>query len=181
MLDAAEEPVWPAIDDFQRGAIRLAARGRGLVVRDIKVETMQDVESRLLGTWRLVSLRREHAASGEEIPDHPRNGFITFAPGRRMMTILVWTDRTAPADEVPTDAERIALHKSLISFAGDYEIFPDRLEFTVDVSWNESWTGSRQVRFCRFEANRMMLTTEPHRSATDGVNSVFRQVWEKMD
>jgi hypothetical protein len=138
------------------------------------------VESDLLGTWKLVSLRREHAATGEEMPDHPRKGFITFAPGHRMMTILVWADRTAPADDVPTDVERIALHKSVIAFAGDYTIFPDRLVFRVDVSWNESWTGSEQVRFCQFEGNRMMLTTEPHRSSTDGIESVFKQVWEKM-
>jgi hypothetical protein len=137
-------------------------------------------ESDLLGTWKLVSLRRRHAPTGEEIADHPRTGFITFAPGARMMTILVWADRAAPAGEIPTDMERIALHKSVIAFAGDYRIHPDRLVFNVDVSWNESWTGSQQVRFCRIDGDRMTLTTEPHRSSTDGIDSVFTQVWEKL-
>jgi hypothetical protein len=77
------------------------------------------------------------------------------------------------------DAERIALHWSLISFAGRYTIHPDRLVFDVEISWNQSWTGSQQVRFCRFDGNRMTLTTEPHRANTDGRDSVFIQAWEK--
>lgn len=139
------------------------------------------MESDLLGTWRLLSLQRRDAATGEQIRDHPRKGFITFSPGRRVMTILVWADRAAPVDEVPTDLERIALHKSVIAFAGDYAMHPDRLVFDVDVSWNESWTGSQQVRFCRLAGgDRMTLTTEPHRSAVDGIDSVFIQEWEKL-
>jgi Lipocalin-like domain len=137
-------------------------------------------EQQLIGTWKLVGLTRTLVATGEQIPDHPRKGFITFAPDHRMMTILVWADRAAPAGEIPTDRERIALHRSLISFAGTYRIMPDRLIFHVDISWNEAWTGSEQLRFCTFAGNRMTLVTEPHRSATDGEESVFTQVWEKM-
>jgi hypothetical protein len=134
----------------------------------------------LLGTWTLVALTRTLVATGKDVPDHPRRGYITFAPGGRMMTILVWADRDAPAGEVPTDIERIALHKSVIAFAGTYTIHPDRLVFDVDISWNESWTGSEQVRFCSLAGNRMTLRTEPHKSATDGEDSVFTQTWEKM-
>ena len=137
-------------------------------------------DSHLLGTWKLVGLTRRLVATGAEIPDHPREGFITFAPGGRMMTILVWADRAQPIGEVPTDAERIALHKSLISFAGTFTVRPDRLVFDVEVSWNGVWTGSEQVRFCTFAGNRMTLVTEPHKSATDGEESVFTQVWEKL-
>lgn len=137
-------------------------------------------EDDLLGTWKLVGLRRQDAATGEPIPDHPRQGFISFSPGGRMMTILIWSDRAHPADEVPSDAERIALHKSLISFAGRYVIHPDRLVFDVEISWNESWTGSHQVRFCKLDGKLMTLTTEPHRANTDGRDSVFVQTWEKV-
>ena len=137
-------------------------------------------EQDLLGTWHLVGLTRTLVATGKEIPDHPRKGFITFAPGGRRMTILVWADRDAPTGEVPTDRERIALHKSVIAFAGTYTIAPDRLVFDVDISWNEVWTGSEQVRFCIFDGDRMTLRTEPHKSATDGEESVFTQVWKKM-
>jgi hypothetical protein len=63
-------------------------------------------EKELLGTWKLIGLTRMLVATGEEVPDHPRQGFMTFAPGGRMMTILVWADRAAPAGEAPTDRER---------------------------------------------------------------------------
>jgi hypothetical protein len=134
----------------------------------------------LIGTWRLVALERRLSPSGEAIPDHPRQGYLTFSPGRRMMTILVWADRQAPAGEVPTDAERIHLHKSVIAFAGRYSIQPDRLVFHIDTSWNESWTGHDHTRFPTLDGNRLTLSTDPHRSAVDGRESTYRQVWEKL-
>lgn len=138
------------------------------------------IEERLLGTWKLVSLRRELTATGEEIPDHPRSGFLTFAPGGRVSTILVWQDRLQPAGEVPTDVERAALHKSLIAFAGTYRVTPEAIVMHVELSWNGVWTGTEQVRFHTLDGHRMTLRTEPHVSATDGRDSVYTQVWEKV-
>jgi hypothetical protein len=138
------------------------------------------IEQQLLGTWRLVSLRRELVATGRDIPDPPRQGLITFAPGGRMMTMLVWTDRPGPAGDVPSDDERAALHRSLIAFAGSYTVEADRLVFHVEMSWNELWTGHEQVRVFALDGERLTLRTEPHKSALDGRESVYVQVWEKI-
>jgi hypothetical protein len=138
------------------------------------------IEQQLLGTWRLVSLRRELVATGQAIADPPRHGLITFAPGGRMMTMLVWTDRPMPAGDVPTDEERAALHRSLIAFAGHFVVDRDRLVFHVEISWNELWTGHEQVRSFVLDGGRLTLRTEPHKSALDGRDSVYIQVWEKL-
>lgn len=138
-------------------------------------------EDRLIGTWRLVSLRRELSPAGAAAPDHPREGILTFSRGRRVISILVWADRSQPADEVPTDAERVALHKSVIAYAGSYTIEADRLVFHIDISWNQSWTGTDHVRLTAWDGARLVLRTLPHRSAADGIESVFTQVWEKLE
>ena len=103
-----------------------------------------------------------------------------FGPANRMTTMLVAKDRQAPAAEVPTDLERIALHKSLIAFAGRYSIEPGRIVIHVEISWNEAWSGTEQIRFYALHGDRMTLRTEPHRSATDGQESVYIQEWEKI-
>ena len=96
------------------------------------------------------------------------------------MSILVPKDRKKPAADVPTDLERIALHKSLIAFAGHYAIEPGRIVIQVEISWNEAWSGTGQIRFYALDSDRMTLRTEPHRSATDGYDSVYIQEWEKI-
>src|SRR5215217_4791888 len=99
---------------------------------------------------------------------------------KRVMSILVPKDRKKPAADVPTDLERIALHKSLIAFAGHYAIEPGRIVIQVEISWNEAWSGTEQIRFYALDGDRMTLRTEPHRSATDGYDSVYIQEWEKI-
>ena len=137
------------------------------------------IEDQLTGTWRLLSLRRD-TPEGARIPDHPRCGLLTFSAGRRFMLMLTWSDRSPPAHDPPTDAERAALHKSLIAFAGSYSIEGDRLVFHIEMSWNESWTGRRQPRTFVLADDRLTLTTDPRPSAFDGRESVYTQVWAKL-
>jgi len=136
-------------------------------------------EDQLAGTWRLLSLSR-HTPEGAPIPDRPRRGLLTFSPGRRFMLMLTWADRPAPANDPPTDAERAALHKSFIAFAGSFEIDGDRLLFHIEISWNETWTGHQHPRTFVLTGDRLTLTTDPRPSAFDGRDSVYTQVWEKL-
>jgi hypothetical protein len=57
----------------------------------------------------------------------------------------------APAGVVPTDAERIELYSGLSAYAGRYSIEGDLVSHDVDASWNQSWTGTVQVRQFRID------------------------------
>ena len=50
----------------------------------------------------------------------------------------------------------------------------------VDVSWNESWTGTEQKRLARFEDNRVYLSTPPSLDPITGTTSVRTMTWEKL-
>jgi hypothetical protein len=50
----------------------------------------------------------------------------------------------------------------------------------VDVSWNESWTGTEQKRIARFEDNRVYLSTPPSLDPITGTTSVRNMTWEKL-
>jgi hypothetical protein len=50
------------------------------------------------------------------------------------------------------DAERVALHKSMLAYTGKYRIESSDFITVVDVSWNEDWNGTEQRRHFRVES-----------------------------
>ncbi len=138
------------------------------------------IERQLIGTWKLVSLSRQLVPSGKPAPERPRTGYLNFAPGNRVMTIVAPLDRKAPAETFPTDQEMIRLFSGLVAFAGRYAVDGDKITIDVDMSWNESWTGTRQVRSFAIDGRRLTLRTEPARNTADGQDSIYTQMWEKV-
>ena len=135
----------------------------------------------LLGTWRLVSVLREDLRTGVKAdffgPDPI--GYITYSADRRMMVVIVRSDRQKPAGARATPAEADALWKSLVSYAGTFSIDGDEITHHVEVSWNESWTGTHQTRRFRLAEGRLTLETPPSPDPVDGVMSVRSMVWER--
>jgi hypothetical protein len=139
------------------------------------------MRDRLIGTWKLISAVREDMSGGtvDQLGERP-TGYINYAPDARMMAIIARGDRVKPAGARPTAAEAEALMRSVVSYAGTYSIDGNEVTHHVDVSWNESWTGTRQTRLFRFDGARLELATRPSPDPLDGVMSVRRMVWEKV-
>ena len=60
-------------------------------------------------------------------------------------------DRRKPAALVPTDEEKIALYDSMFAYAGTYSVDHEKVVHHIDMSWNQSWAGTDQVRFLQVE------------------------------
>jgi hypothetical protein len=136
----------------------------------------------LLGTWSLVSVIREEIPSGATIDlmgPNPK-GFITYSADGRMVAILARGDRKMPAANTATAAEAENLFRSVISYAGTYTIAGNEVTHHVDISWNESWTGTKQVRIFKFEGNKVSLSTPVSPDPFDGKMSIRSLVWEKV-
>jgi Lipocalin-like domain len=108
-------------------------------------------------------------------------GYINYAPDGRMMVINVGGERPKPAAGSATSTEAEALFRSMTSYAGTYTIDGHEITHHVDVSWHESWTGTRQKRFARFEGNRVYLSSPPSPDPVTGAMSVRTMTWEKGD
>ena len=50
----------------------------------------------------------------------------------------------------------------------------------VDISWNQSWTGTDLVRFYKLNDNILTITTAPVQDAIDGTEGKFILVWERV-
>ena len=136
----------------------------------------------LIGTWKLKSYVRELAATGErynERGEHP-NGYLSYSADGRMYAIITWDNRAAPGDVVPTNEERIKLFSTMISYAGTYTFDAEKVVHHVDISWNQNWTGTDQVRFYELDGNTLTITSAPARNFTDGREGRSILVWERL-
>ena len=121
-------------------------------------------ESALLGSWRLVSFEVELRDSKERqrpFGENP-NGYLILGADDRMMALLAAKERR-PGQK---DAEVAALFRSMMCYTGRYRIEGEQFITKVDASWNESWNGGDQVRFWKFDGDRLVIKNQWAPSAT---------------
>jgi len=149
-----------------------------------KASGMSDDDNRqhLLGTWKLIAAVREEIPSGikTEFLGSSPVGYINYGADGRMLVLTVASGRHKPAGSKATSAEVEALFRSMTSYGGTYTIDGNEITHRVDVSWNESWTGTEQKRLARFEDNRVYLSTPPSLDPITGTTSVRTMTWEKL-
>ena len=81
-----------------------------------------------------------------------------------------------------TDAERIALFKTMYAYAGTYKLEGGKLIFAVDASWNQSWTGTDQA-FNKVEVSptTLSLETVPFKSVLDGADIIVTVTYDRLE
>jgi hypothetical protein len=137
----------------------------------------------LFGTWKLESIVYEATANGQRscpYGDHP-DGYLGYSPDCRMYAIVVAGDRPKPRGLVPTGEENVKLHGSMFAYAGTYTVDGQKVIHHVDISWNQSWTGTDLVRFYKLDGNTLTITTAPAPSTIDGKNGQWILVWKKVE
>jgi len=121
-------------------------------------------EPSVVGTWKLLSFYSEDVPSGNRVNplgEHPR-GFLSYDAQGRMSTLIVHEKRSPPK----TDADRIDLHKFMFGYMGRYTVEGDKVTHHVEVSWNELWTGTNQVRFFKIEGDKLYIRSAVQPSVT---------------
>ena len=79
-------------------------------------------------------------------------------------------------------AEKAALWDTLGFWGGPYQMDGDKIVVAVDVSWNESWSGTKQTQTIKQDGKRLLLTSPPIPFPRDPSKTVVSNlVWEKID
>lgn len=140
------------------------------------------MKKHLLGTWNLESWKREIVDTGEKSdafgPD-PK-GFINYSPDWRIMVVLVRGDRPQPMKPLPSLQEKAALFDSFMAYGGTYVVHHDRVIHHVDISWNQSWTGTFQTRFHRLDGEKLILSSAPAPAIDDGRECIYTVTWNRI-
>jgi hypothetical protein len=125
----------------------------------------------IIGTWRLV---KTAARNDRGEPMHPPygeapRGLLVFYPDKRMMSVLCDGRRDLPADESVREYN---------SYCGNYDYDGQTLVTRVDASADPTRIGGDQVRFTRFEGERLVLTQKPR--PWQGVMQHRELHWERI-
>ncbi|MGA8371411.1 MAG: lipocalin-like domain-containing protein [Acidimicrobiales bacterium] len=141
-----------------------------------------DMSSRLVGTYRLVSM--EHYADDGEVGrpfgDAPE-GFITYTPEGYMLAILSRPDRAPFVDGDilgGSEAEQAAAFLSASSFAGRYEVRDNQVVHHLEAATFPNWKGTTQAR--DFELTDAHLTLFPPKLLMEGKLRRSRVHFERL-
>ena len=108
------------------------------------------------GTYKVISMTAEVDGSApQEIFGKAPRGFAMFTPTR--VTFLVTAEGRKFGRSVE---ERAALWDTLAAYSGVYRLEGGKFVVAVDVSANEIWNGTKQVRNWILDGNRLTITTE---------------------
>ena len=138
--------------------------------------------SALLGTWRQLSGTMVETESGEQKSNLSAapNGYVNFCADGRLILLSTDSARKPPAGQVPTAAEAEALYRSMIGYAGTYTVEGNKVTYDLDVTWNQSWTGTKQVRFWEVNGDRLTVTTPEIVNPLTGKPSIFKLTFQKV-
>jgi lipocalin-like protein len=131
----------------------------------------------LIGTWKLVSWQVivENEPPQNVFGSSPKGYLILTREGRSIVVTTADNRKSGMGD-----AERAALHKSMLAYSGKYRIEGDDFITLVDVSWNEAWNGSEQRRHFRIVGDKLFIESEPAPSIVFPGKTDFRRiVWER--
>lgn len=135
-----------------------------------------------IGNWSLQSYATTDLETGETTDlfgKHP-TGYLSYSSDCRMSAIIVRDGRKAPSAVVPTDSEKIDLYSGVIAYAGTYDINGDKVSHHIDVSWNQVWTGTTQVRQFRVDGESLYIRTMPAKNPLTGRRSASLLIWIKV-
>lgn len=144
----------------------------------------KDGSEKLYGTWSLISFSQKFVATGEtiEVFGESPSGFINYSRDGRMMVLIVKDERPKPSDLANmTDQERAELFKTMVAYGGTYTLEDETITHHLDISFNQIWTGTDQVRNIKFDGEKVILSTNPQPRLQDGRVVVANLTWEKVD
>ena len=105
----------------------------------------------LEGTWKLVSSTRTNTTTGATTDSFGPNplGYIMYGKDGRMMVLITRSDRPKPDsidNDKMTDEQRSRLFSSMFAYSGTYKFDGKIIEHHIDLSWNQVWSGTTQIR-----------------------------------
>jgi hypothetical protein len=162
-----------------------AAAALWLAAALLPMNASADDAARFPGAWRLLSA--EYRTLDGTPVDSPWGtkpaGIIMYDTAGNMSAQLGRSERPrfAESDQMRGTPEEIrAAFESYSAYWGRYEVDPGAGTVThlVSQAMFPNWTGSRQVRYYRFEGDRLILSTPPIRRGGREVKGVL--VWERM-
>ena len=117
------------------------------------------MSTELIGTWKLMSAVMEDVESKVQTRawgERP-NGCLILTSAGRWIVIQTAEGRKRAQD----DTERAAAFRSMLAYSGKYRVAADKIVIKVDISADEAWIGTEQVRLFKLEGDKLHIEASP--------------------
>jgi hypothetical protein len=137
--------------------------------------------SKFLGSWKLASWRISGTDGAWRYPlGADAQGLLVYAPDGYMFAALMAADRPDFLGSDPLSGsaqECLTAMRGYHTYCGRYRLEDDRVVHKVEMCLCPNLLGSEQVRYYRFDGDRLILSTPPVIRA--GVTGIAELVWQK--
>ncbi len=139
-----------------------------------------------LGTWRLISWENRAWENRDEKGQlgYPLGadavGYLTYTADGYVFAQIMAAARTPLATRNPfggSVAEVAAAGRSHMSYCGTYEVLGSEVIHRVAVSDFPNWVGGEQLRFYKFEDNKLILSAPPFQTKKGEITTFL--IWER--
>jgi len=150
----------------------------------LPAKSAASLESRLLGTWRLVSIGSIRPdGTLEPDPDLGPHaiGYLMYDPTGHMCVSLANPNHARWADpQNPTSAERLQSYVAMFAYCGTYEVQEkeSRVIHRPEMASWPHYIGSDQIRNIRMEGNRLILSERE--TVPNGEPRDYQITWERV-
>lgn len=107
------------------------------------------------------------------------SAIVIYAADGYACTIFTSEGRKPALAAQATDHEAVQLYRSMVAFAGRYQLDGNKLIYGPEISWNETWNGTRQERLFRIEGNNLQVKSVPTVTTLTGNHTIFSLAWER--
>jgi Lipocalin-like domain len=135
------------------------------------------------GTYQLISASRKILESGltENTYGEQPKGLAMYGKDGHFIILITYDGRPKPESiDKMTDQLRADLHRTMTAYGGTYTFDGSKVTQHLDMSWNEVWTNTTNIRDVQRNGDQIIYTTRPAPFAKDGKMSVVTLVWEKL-
>lgn len=152
-----------------------------LLISPATLWAQQNPYAKFYGTWQLVAIyqQTEDGKKQNGYGDNP-TGYLNYTADGHVMTIIVKDHRKKPVSTQITSEEALNLINSMTSYAGTYTIQGNKVVHHITVSWNQTWTGTDQIRNYEFREGFLFLSMLPYYNAV-GKKTVITLQWKKLE
>jgi hypothetical protein len=150
-------------------------------LRNCELRNLKSGDERFVGTWKLVSF--EYRSKDQVTYPFGKDpvGYRMYNDDGYMAVAFMASNRRrfSSMDLTGGTAEEIvAAAGSYFSYCGKYEVTEDKVIHHVEVSFYPNWVGEKQVRFYKFEDDKLILSTPPMNAA--GKQQSGYLIWKRI-
>ena len=110
----------------------------------------KNLQSQVIGTWRLISAEDKDPNTGKWVPytfgNPPSGYFIYDATGHASVQIMTTPPQTIATPDSPTPDEALAIFNAYIAYYGSYTVDSANITVQVEGALDPSQVGTAQAR-----------------------------------